>query len=550
MATLLTGEGEGAARPARGGAVRVRLWWAGVLCAVLALGGMPGTAGAATRYTKDTAPAAQGDAAAQPAAPGGTPINAGGKLDPDIAKATKGPVSLGATTIGSPANFDECVRVALAQSPLLTKSAVEIESKRLDVGDAYSGYIPTFVLSTTFYLNLPKYKYTGYSTAMSTYESNITNNAQTNAQNLSSLMSSARAADPNRDRPKYDLNFSTGTWNPILTAFEVSARKELVNVAVLSHLKVIDQGIKRLAATFLKLGMVDAQAKLAKEKEDLAAKNLEYAKTRAGLGQGALLEVRIAEGKVSLAKAESEKMRTSRAVLLDDLKFVMGVPFIQKVDLDIANYQEQVLGGFNPADVSDEKLRRHSFSLRIAQYERSLQNKSIYLAYVHFLPTFSVGFTSVSTLNSSSYDSSNSKIPFMYPNLQLNLPLDWWTKARDVSRQYKKLAQKDVEIHKTEFEVMSEYQQALAKLRAADSDFKLSEAKADVLKLKVQQAQLLFESGQAEYDAIVTAMESFLEGKGNVLQRLQDRNEAMLDLRSMSGDFQERYINATVMENI
>ena len=81
--------------------------------------------------------------------------------------------------------------------------------------------------------------------------------------------------------------------------------------------------------------------------------------------------------------------------------------------------------------------------------------------------------------------------------------MDWWTKARDVSRQYKKLSQLNVETHNLEFQIMSEYQQGLAKLRAASSDLKFAEANADVQRLQVQQAQLRFESGQAEYDAIV-----------------------------------------------
>ena len=128
-----------------------------------------------------------------------------------MAKAAKGPVTLGATTVNSPANFDECVRVALAQSPLLTKSAVEIESKRLDVGDAYSGYIPTFVLNTTFYLNLPDYKYSGYSSAQSTYESNITNNPATNASNLASLMSAGSTKSITTRKPAFSAFSSAKT---------------------------------------------------------------------------------------------------------------------------------------------------------------------------------------------------------------------------------------------------------------------------------------------------------------------------------------------------
>jgi len=220
------------------------------------------------------------------------------------------------------------------------------------------------------------------------------------------------------------------------------------------------------------------------------------------------------------------------------------------VDLDLANYQKQVLDNFNPADVTEERLQKHSFPLRIKQYEHSLQKKNIALSYIHFLPTFSMGFTSISTLNNSSYKSDSSKIPFMYPNLNFSLPLDWWTKIRDVNRQYKKLSQLSVETHNLEFQISSEFQKAQAKLRACVSDLKLAQANADVQKLQVQQAQLRFDSGQAEYDMIVKSMESYLDSQQNVLLKEQERNAAMLDLRFMSGDFQDRYINATVMESL
>lgn len=510
-------------------------------------------AASADRYTKDKvkgAPAATPAPAAAPA-----PAEPAKALDdepaPSFAKAASN-LALGPTTVRSPADFQECVRVALAQSPILTKSSIEIESKRLDVGDAYSQYIPTIVLSTTFYLRLPEYKNT---VASSAYQS-VFNNASSNpTENLANSISAANAVyagnSNNRNRKKYDLNFATGAWNPLLTAFEVQARKEMVNIAVLSHLKVIDQGLQRLGTTFLQLGMVESVLKLTKEKEDLAVKNLEYVKTRAGLGQGAQLDVRIAETKINLAKAEAEKMRTTKAVLLDELKFIMGVPFVQKVQLTLDNASQQVLEDFNPANVSDESLRKHSFQLRIHEYEVSLQRKNIALSYIHFLPTFSFGFTSISTLNSSSnaYKDDTSSLPFMYPNVTFNFPFDWWTKGRDVSRQYKKMAQLNVESRNIEFSLMSDFQQALAKLRSANSEVKFADSSVELQKLTTQQAQFRFESGQAEYDAIVKAMGDFLDSRQSLLLKRYERDVAMLHVRGLSGDFQDRYINATVMEN-
>ncbi|OLN26685.1 hypothetical protein DVDV_2530 [Desulfovibrio sp. DV] len=522
-----------------------------VLSAMLFGSALTGFAAPGDRYTKDKV---KGAAAAAPAPEAPMPQAAAKPAADDPAPSfskAAGSLALGSTQLKSPADFNECVRVALAQSPLLTKSAIEIESKRLDVGDAYSQYIPTIVMSTTFYMRLPEYKNTVAPTAYSSVLSNASSDATQNLANSISASNAVYAGNSaNRNRKKYDLSFSTGAWNPLLTAFDVQAKKELANIAVLSHLKVIDQGLKRLGLTYLQLGMTDSMIRMAKEKEELALKNLEYVKTRAGLGQGAQLDVRIAETRVNLARTEAEKMRTTKSVLLDELKFILGVPFIQKVELSLNDAPTQVLEEFNPSTITDESLKKHSFALRIHEYEKALQKKSIALSYIHFLPTFSFGFTSVSTLNNTSYKDDTSTLPFMYPNLTLNMPFDLWTKGRDVSRQYKKMAQLNVEGRNLEFSLMSQFQQALAKLRSATSEVKFAESSMELQKLTVQQAQFRFDSGQAEYDAIVKAMGDFLDSRQNLLVKQYDRDSAMLEVRSVSGEFQDRYINATVMESI
>ena len=97
---------------------------------------------------------------------------------------------------------------------------------------------------------------------------------------------------------------------------------------------------------------------------------------------------------------------------------------------------------------------------------------------------------------------------------------------------------------------MSQFQQALAKLRAAISELKFAESNVELQKLLVQQAQFRFDSGQVEYDAIVKAMSDYLDIKQTLLAKKYDHDAAMLDVRCISGDFQDRYINATVMESI
>ena len=55
---------------------------------------------------------------------------------------------------------------------------------------------------------------------------------------------------------------------------------------------------------------------------------------------------------------------------------------------------------------------------------------------------------------------------------------------------------------------------------------------------------------QGEYDALVKAMGDYLDSRQNLLMKEYNRDVELLAVRSLSGDFQDRYINASVMENI
>ena len=50
-------------------------------------------------------------------------------------------------------NFEEGVRIALYQSPVLTKSSLEVDLKRLDETDSRYGLFPSIDFRTYYYLN-------------------------------------------------------------------------------------------------------------------------------------------------------------------------------------------------------------------------------------------------------------------------------------------------------------------------------------------------------------------------------------------------------------
>lgn len=416
------------------------------------------------------------------------------------------------TRLRSPARFDECVRVALAQSPILEKSSIEIDAKRLDVNDTRAQFIPTLIINTTYWFSQPP-------------------------------LSSKAAED--RRKP-YSITFSSGAYNPIMTLFEIQAREEMVKIAIYSHMKVIGEGLLRLGTDFLQLAQFDELSKVNRENLEVARKNLEFVKTRMGMGQATPLDVRIADQQYSLLKIQDEQYSAQRSIIMDDVKFLLGIPFSDKITLDYSKAIEQVLDNFSPTDIRDDKIRKNAFELRIADIERKLQDKNIAVSYVKLLPTFNFVFQTVDPINTTAAAAKND-LQF-YPGITMSLPLDWWTKSRDVNRQYQKKSQLDATVKTKEFQVSSNVQTALSKLSKANADLRAAKAKEDLAVLQAQLADARYKAGTADFDAVVNEQKNLISQRETTIFSEYQRAIAMLNLRHAAGDLQENYISTTIKE--
>jgi len=435
------------------------------------------------------------------------------------------------TPIKQPADFNECVRVALTQSPVLVNSSLEIQSKRLDVQDAWAGFIPTLTINTTYWLALPQ--------AYTTQYQSVWSDSQHSYVSIPYQHTTATT------KP-YSISFSTGQWNPIVSSFDVAAKNQMVNIAILAHLKVVSTGLYRLAADFLQLEAIGEQQAIVGKKIELAKSNLEFFKTRQGLGQATQMDIRIAETKIKMAQAESDNVGAQRAQVMNDIKFMLGVPFMDKLTLDVDTAKKQILGSFSAADVTEDKIKTHSFDLRMAEYEKSLQRKNIGLAYVKLLPSFGFTFQTLDAFVATSQQHKG-QFPF-YPGINVSMPLDYWTKGRDVSRQYKKLDQQQASTRAKTFEVIVTVQKAMTDYQTATSDLSLASSRSELAKLQDEQTEYRYKTGQADYDKFSADRAAYFDSQQAVIMQQVRRDLALLALKDITGDLQNQYIDVTSWE--
>ena len=247
-----------------------------------------------------------------------------------------------------PLNYEEAVRIALNQSPYITKSSMEIDLKRLDETDSRYGLVPSIDFRTYYYPNRPV----------------------------------------NTTGPPYSLNFSTDpSYNPIASYFSLQAQKLATEVAILTHLKTISFGLARLGQIFLELDYLKNQTLILKDRINVFREQLSYAENRFSAGTGTSLQVKTAQQGLKMANNEVEHLAFLRKKAIENLKNFLGLQPTQDLTPDLQNTQRQVLGSFDPNSATWEQTKGRSYDLKMIDIGLKLQAYNVKLAKAKILPT-------------------------------------------------------------------------------------------------------------------------------------------------------------------
>lgn len=400
-------------------------------------------------------------------------------------------------------NYEEAVKIALNQSPYLTKSSLEIDVKRLDETDSRYNLFPSIDFRTYYYLNRP----TGITGA------------------------------------PYSLNFSTDPgYNPIASYFSLQAQKMATQFAILSHLKVISEGLERLGQLFLDLDVIKNQTFILKDRINLVREQLAYAESRFSAGTGTSLEVKEAQLALKGTQSELDNLALKQKHGLSNLKNFLGVRPTQELTPDLQNTHRQVLGSFDPASVTWEQAKSRSYDLKMMEIAIKLQDYNVKLAKVKVLPT--ILFTTQTPDPLSSTQSG------LYAGFGLYVPLwDGFKRIRNVTRQKTVLKQFDNNKSQAENELEKKFQQAQEKVMEATSGLNLAQSQVELLQLKTRHLEISYQSGGAILPLLLESRKHVIEAKKQVLLKTLDHDTAVLALRQISGDLGHTYVNASSWQN-
>ncbi len=402
-----------------------------------------------------------------------------------------------AEAVTGPLNFDRAVRLAIRKSPYFTKSSLEIEVKRLDEKDSKYEFIPPVTFRTQYYVNQPR---------------DISSKA-------------------------YSLNFVSSNYNPIESYFSLQARKIITQIAILAHMQVISEGIRKLAKMYLEMEALQKAAARQDDLIDLNRQNLVFLQKRMQLGTVTSLELKVAEQELAGAQAEKEHIAYSQKRLRDNLQAFIGMKPGQSLEVDCKDAKRQVTGAFDPAAASLDQAKNHSYELKIGALKQELQRYNILLAKAKLLPSFFMGAQTPDPLSSSSRG--------LFVSMGLEVPVwDGFKRLRNVSRQKTIMREFEAETKEKGLLLTDQWQEAQENVRSADASRKSAQAQEELARLKERQADIRYHSGGEPLAVYLDGRKGLMESQKNAFLKDLDYNLAVIRLRQLSGDLDASYVDA------
>jgi outer membrane protein TolC len=408
------------------------------------------------------------------------------------------PQAASAPAPDSPLTFEEAVRIAIFKSPTFTRSSLDIEIRRMDETDSRYGMVPPLTFRTVYYLNRPEGG--GYG-------------------------------------PPYSFSFTTEPYNPLGAYFTLQAQKLATQAAILSHLSLICNGLQTLGDFYLQLDTLQKVLGFRQDLIKLAQEKIIYTESRVSIGTGTSLEVKQAQQELQLARGELEGVNLAMKRTLSGLRHFLGIPASQNINPVFQDSRRQVLGSFDPAAVTLEQAKTSSYDLKVIDIYKKLQDYHVSLAIAKTLPTFVLNTTTPDPLSITTARG-------LYVGVGIQLPVwDGFTRIRNVSRQKAILKQIGANKEVKESSLEDKWLEVLERIHEKQVAVKNAQSLEELARIKAHQQEIRYQSGEVPLPAFLDSRKEVLKVQEETVRRTLDYNKAVLQLRVVSGDLGNTYVD-------
>ncbi len=414
-------------------------------------------------------------------------------------------------------SFEDCVYLAIQQSPSLVNSAVDIEIKKLDLTSAVWEYLPEPRMSVRVSSNI-----TRYNESISDKPSNY---GETNTE----------------------IGFYAAFPNPISTYFNHQARKALLNLAVTTHRKAMGVTILDIAEIYQRL---EAQRKILEiqgelipltEKVTTFWKKLEAVEGSQGVALNlAQQQQREAALKLERAKIEDTMLRTR-------LKILSGVDPLQKLNVATKDAAD-VFKGFDGASLKWEDRWASNENSILLRGQVKLMDYNIMVAWAKYVPNVTL---SVNQYPPSGQSQPNNGVEDSFVHVNIDFPLiDWGRRYRGVQKARMSKAQAYQKQAQARTQYSHMWTEAQQEVHLAATSLKIAKTSLEVAKMQETEARIKFKEGLSQYPKLASTQEAYIEARIAYVQAELNYKLAQLRWMDVAGVLKERFIGKPKLEVI
>ncbi|MDR2572834.1 MAG: TolC family protein [Desulfovibrio sp.] len=412
-------------------------------------------------------------------------------------------------------SFEDCVYLAIQQSPLLVNSAVNLEIKRVELTSAIWQYLPE-----------PR---------MSLHISN----------NLTQYNNDIRDTPADYGRPKLDIGFQASFPNPVATYFQHQARKIMVNIAIAMHRKAVGEAIHKIAQAYLQLQAKEkiaaAQKELLPLGKDLTAywQQVEAVEGRQGIS---LNRARQHERELELMVEQTGMQETMQRT---QLKILAGVEPAQRLQTGTGN-AEEILAGFDGGKLAWDERWPVLEDEYLLQGQVKLADFNIMLAWAQYVPDMSLSYDR-NPPSGQAQPPNGTEDYFLHFNFSFPL-IDWGRRYRGVQTARMSKAQAFHEMSRKRTDYSNEWLQAEQKVTLAATQFKLAQTRYETAEMHYKEARIAFGTGTEQLPAVADCRETMVRARIAAIEAELELRLAKLNWMYLAGLLQERFLGPPAKE--
>jgi len=408
-------------------------------------------------------------------------------------------------------NFEDCVYLAIQQSPLLVKSSIKLEMSRLKEKDAIWQYVPEPHLLLTSAVNLTKYN-------------------EGNPNNYGDY-----------GRTVFRARFYATVPDPFATYFTHKAQQIMSNIAVLGHRKAIGLAIWEIADSYLQM---HAQKRIRGEQAKLpgiAQESTIYWKAMNASVGGHGIDIDLALQNETQIALRQDKTKHVEKMIHMRLKTLIGLGSEQQLETELQD-STAVFRDFDGRNLHWEDRWMHSEEYLTEKLGILLQDYKILLAWAKYMPTI--------TLDVNTYPPAGQAQPpdgredfFLHFGFDFTL-LDWGRRYRGVqtARMDKAIAFQSLAEKRTRYEnswskCRQEYEMAVTNRELARGALRSAE-------LEQQKTEIEYQGGNLSLTMLIKHKEAVINARVSLIEAELNLQQAELKWMHLAGILEERFMDA------